>query len=79
MTRARTIILFIAAAFLIIGVHQTITNGFEISYWIFMVSLSLYFLSRLIVQKEEKKKEKAKSSKKPQGNRQSKRFMKRTR
>ena len=79
MNRARTIILFIAAAFLIIGVHQTILNGFEISYWIFMVSLSLYFLSRLIMQKEKSKKEKVKSSKKPQGNRQSKRLMKRTR
>jgi len=79
VNRARTIILFIAAAFLIIGVHQTIIYGFEISYWIFMVSLSMYFLSRLIGQKEEKKKEKVKSSKRPQGNRQSKRLMKRTR
>ena len=80
MGKGRTIILFIAAAFLIIGVHQTITNGFEYSYWIFMIVISMYFLSRLIGYKSSKEKEKKpKKSKKPQGNRQSKRLMNRTR
>ena len=80
MGKAKVIILFIAAAFLIIGIHQTITNGFEYSYWIFMITLSLYFLSRLIDQKEDKiKKDKKPKSKQQQGNRQSKRYMKRGR
>ncbi len=81
MSRARTITLFISAAFIIIGIHQTITIGFEVSYWIFMLALSLYFLSRLLSGQENEKKEKKVSSKKrkrPQGNRQSKRFLNRT-
>ena len=80
MSRARTITLFISAAFIIIGIHQTITVGFEVSYWIFMLSLSLYFLSRLLSNKEDKKEKKkpSKKAKRPQGNRQSKRFLNRS-
>ncbi len=80
MSRARTITLFISAAFIIIGIHQTITVGFEVSYWIFMLSLSLYFLSRLLSNKDGKKEKKkpSKKAKRPQGNRQSKRFLNRS-
>jgi hypothetical protein len=89
MTKAGTILLFISAAILIIGIHQTIINGFEMSYWIFMISLSLFFLYRLIKQQDADKKTSGSGSKKdkgksrrnrgPQGNRQIKRYMKRTR
>ncbi len=44
-------ILALAFAFLVIGVHQSITVGFEYSYWIFMLSLSLVLLHRFISQK----------------------------
>jgi len=82
MSKARTIVLFISAAFLIIGIHQTITLGFEVSYWIIMLSLSLYFLSRLMKQNVDGNKEKKTSTRKsrrPMGNRQSKRYMNRSR
>ncbi|CAN5456750.1 hypothetical protein BH23BAC1_BH23BAC1_02300 [soil metagenome] len=36
-----TVILSLAIGFLIIGIHQSLTVGFEASYWIFMISLSL--------------------------------------
>lgn len=77
MKKGQIIVLSVAGAFMIIGIHQTITLGFEVAYWLFMVSLSLYFLSRLMSQKESEKPKKPKKSKRQQGNRQSKRFMKR--
>ena len=79
MGKARIIVLYISAAFLIIGIHQSITQGFEYSYWIFMITLSLYFLSRLLDQKDGKGKTKKepKKSKVQKGNRQSKRYMRR--
>lgn len=36
-----TIIFSIAIAFLIIGLHQSMTVGFEYSYWLFMVTIGL--------------------------------------
>ncbi|PTB94720.1 hypothetical protein C9994_11905 [Marivirga lumbricoides] len=39
-------LLALAIAFFIIAVHQSITVGFQYSYWIFMLSLSLVFLHR---------------------------------
>lgn len=83
MSRGGIIILALATGFLIIGIHQTITLGFEVSYWIFMISLSLLFLFRLVnakpkaedgkpkAEKKEKKKEKIKV------NRRAKRHMER--
>jgi len=41
------LILSVAAGLLVIGIHQTMINGLEYSYWIFMLSLSLLFLYRL--------------------------------
>ena len=86
MKRANVIILSISAAFFIIAVHQTITLGFKVSYWIYMLSISLYLLSRLVktrdFNKSFKKKEKKPSTKKKkkdkqQMNRRAKRFMER--
>ncbi len=51
-TGKKFILLAIAFALFIIGVHQSITVGFEYSYWIFMLSLSLVFLHRYKTQKE---------------------------
>lgn len=39
-------LLALAIAFFIIAVHQSITVGFQYSYWIFMLSLSLVLLHR---------------------------------
>jgi Na+/melibiose symporter-like transporter len=36
-----TVILSIAIGFLIIGIHQSLTFGFEASYWLFMITLAL--------------------------------------
>ena len=41
-----TIILSICVVTLIIGVHQTFVLGFEYSYWIFMLTISLLLLFR---------------------------------
>jgi len=86
MKQANVIILSISAAFFIIAVHQTITLGFKVSYWIYMLSISLYLLNRLVKtrnsNKSFKKKEKKPSTKKKkkdkqQMNRRAKRFMER--
>lgn len=51
-TSKKFILLAIAFALFIIGIHQSITVGFEYSYWIFMLSISLVFLHRYKSQKE---------------------------
>ncbi len=51
-TGKKFILLAIAFALFIIGIHQSITVGFEYSYWIFMLSISLVFLHRYKTQKE---------------------------
>lgn len=38
-----TVLLFLAVGFLMIGVHQTMHYGFQVSYWLFMVALGLVF------------------------------------
>ena len=80
MSKGGIIILSVAVGFFIIGVHQTITLGFEISYWIFMLSLSLLFLFRLVNSKQadkEKKAVKKKKKEKVRVNRRAKRHMER--
>jgi len=88
MKQANVIILSISAAFFIIAVHQTITLGFKVSYWIYMLSISLFLLNRLVKNRDSdkisknKKKEKKPSVKKSkkdkqQMNRRAKRFMER--
>lgn len=47
------IILGLAFAFFVIGIHQSITVGFEYSYWIFMLSISLLLLQRYLKQKNK--------------------------
>tara|TARA_R110002012_G_scaffold114079_2_gene260580 strand:- start:217542 stop:217769 length:228 start_codon:yes stop_codon:yes gene_type:complete len=49
--RPNFIIIGLAFAFFVIGIHQSITVGFEYSYWIFMLSISLLLLHRYIKQK----------------------------
>ena len=88
MKLIKNIILSLSAGFLIIGIHQTITLGFEVSYWIFMLSISMFLFYRLInngekdpdkKKKKEKKANVRKSKKKDQlvMNRQAKRHMER--
>jgi len=47
------IIVGLAFAFFVIGIHQSITVGFEYSYWIFMLSISLLLLQRYLKQKNK--------------------------
>lgn len=49
------IIVGLAFAFFVIGIHQSITVGFEYSYWIFMLSISLLLLQRYLKQKKQQK------------------------
>ncbi len=41
------LVLSLAVAFLIIGIHQTMTLGFGKAYWAIMLSLILYFVYNL--------------------------------
>jgi len=41
------LVLSLAVAFLIIGIHQTMTLGFGKAYWAIMVALILYFVFNL--------------------------------
>jgi hypothetical protein len=41
------LILSLAVAFLIIGIHQTMTVGFGNGYWAIMLTLILFFLFNL--------------------------------
>ena len=88
MKLVKIIVLSLSAAFLIIGIHQTIVLGFEVSYWIFMLTISMFLFYRLLGTSEkdgEKKKKvkkvpKEKKSKKKDQivmNRQAKRHMER--
>lgn len=43
----RIILISLAVAAFIIGLHQTFTVGAAASYFIFMISLALIFLARL--------------------------------
>ena len=88
MKLAKNIVLSLSAVFLIIGIHQTLILCFDVSYWIFMLSISMFLFYRLLNSTEKdpnkkKKKEKVaplkKSKKKDQMsmNRQAKRHMER--
>ena len=60
MRLTNSIILALAVASFVIGVHQTFTQGFELSYWIFMITASLLIFNRIIKPSDpdkEKKKE----------------------
>jgi len=48
------IIIGSAFALFIIGIHQSMTVGFEYSYWIFMLSISLLLLQKYLREKKEK-------------------------
>jgi len=63
------LLLFFSGAIMIIGIHQTIINGFENSYWIFMVSIAL-FLYYQIRKNKSKQEENT-----PKLNRRAKRYM----
>ncbi|WKK82410.1 hypothetical protein [Marivirga arenosa] len=47
------IIVGLAFALFVIGIHQSLTVGFEYSYWIFMLSISLLLLQRYLRQKKK--------------------------
>jgi hypothetical protein len=87
MSRKKIIILSVAVVFFIIAVHQTITLGFEYSYWLYMVPISLVLLIKLIDQRKSArephqkstaaKKQSKKAKQKQQMNRRAKRYMER--
>jgi len=54
------IIFSLSIAFLIIGIHQTITVGFSFSYFFFMLSISLLLLYKLRKGKQKQSKEHSK-------------------
>ena len=60
------VILSLSAGFLIIGVHQTITMGFEVSYWLFMLSVSLLLLNWMVKNTGNEKPKKSKKDDKGQ-------------
>lgn len=48
----KIIVLTLAAGFFLIGLHQTMGVGFGESYWIFMFSISLLLLYKIIKDKK---------------------------
>lgn len=65
------LLLFVSGALIIIGVNETIFEGFENSYWIFMISIALFLYYQ--IRKNKKKKE----ENSPPMNRRAKRYMNR--
>lgn len=63
------LLLFFSAGIMIIGVNETINNGFEESYWIFMISIGLFLYFQ--IRKNKKKQE----ENQPPMNRRAKRYM----
>ena len=63
------VILSLSVVALIVAIHQTITNGFGQSYWIYMISIALilYHQVRRAKQKQEENQ--------PKLNRRAKRYM----
>ncbi|MDH5399078.1 MAG: hypothetical protein OEX02_13085 [Cyclobacteriaceae bacterium] len=58
MKLKETIIFSLAAGFLLIGIHQTMTYGFGASYWLYMLSIGLllwYKMRKEAVKNSEKK------------------------
>lgn len=48
------ILISLAVAFLIIGIHQTMTVGFLHAYWVIMLALLLFFIFNLRKRKTNK-------------------------
>ena len=65
------IILSLSVVTLIVGIHQTIQNGFANAYWIYMIAVSLLLYH--LIRKAKKKQEETQ----PKLNRRAKRFMER--
>ncbi len=63
------ILLFFSGGIMLIGINETINNGFENSYWIFMIAISLFLYYQ--IRKNKKKQE----DNKPPMNRRAKRYM----
>lgn len=56
------VLLSLSVGFLIIGTHQTFTNGLVSAYWIFMVALSLILWVKIRNSKGVEKNTKIKSA-----------------
>lgn len=72
-----SILLSLSIALFLIGLHQSITVGFAVSYWIFMIViifLLILVLRRRMASKQPEKPKK-KKSKQPQMSRQQRRAM----
>jgi len=57
MSTLQSIVLFMSLGLLIIGVHQTFTVGFYGSYWIFMLSVVLFLVYRMMKKENRSKSE----------------------
>ena len=62
-------LLAVSAAVLVVGIHQTYMNGFNNSYWIFMLSIAIFLYHQ--IRKVKRKQE----SSQPKLNRRAKRYM----
>ncbi|MEN8248940.1 MAG: hypothetical protein ABFS32_08410 [Bacteroidota bacterium] len=67
--RIDIVILSLSIVALIVAIHQTVTNGFGESYWIYMISISLILYHQ--VRRAKKKQEDSQ----PKLNRRAKRYM----
>ena len=54
MPKANFIVLGLAVIFFLIGVQQSLKVGFELSYWIFMLSICMLLLHRYLLQNKSK-------------------------
>jgi membrane protein implicated in regulation of membrane protease activity len=57
MKTSDIIILSVAVAFFVIGVHQLMLFGWQQAYWIFMLTVALLFWYKLRKDKREKSKD----------------------
>ena len=63
------LLLFFSAGLIIIGINETINDGFENSYWIFMISIALFLYYQI------RKNKKKQDENQPPMNRRAKRYM----
>lgn len=63
------LLLFFSGGLIIIGINETINEGFENSYWIFMISIALFLYYQI------RKNKKKQDENNPPMNRRAKRYM----
>lgn len=48
MTKQGAVLLFLAAALMVIGIHQTVVLSFAEAYWIIMLAIALFLIARYL-------------------------------